>query len=509
MRGHPRAAHVVVEQAGLRGGGGHASTVDHPAPSAIGVSLLDSCRRRVQDAASRSACSRRPPWRSSHPCPRAPCRASIPRRSARAARAPRGRARRPRRSTRPRTRALRRLRRRARTPSSRSTDRTTGAARRPTSSAAAAATRASTCSPPAARRSRGQDRPGREGRLRGRGRQLRRDRPARRPRQRLHAPAPAGPRARGPARARRRAGSDRSAAPATPTAATCTSSCGPPRAGFAARRSTRSRRCGAGPPHRIRPVPPRLSPPSDLWGAAASGVQALPGLPRLPIVPDLLRRIDMPDDLDAVLVRGDEAEPRSVGMSRAGVERIWEAALGMYRSGAHPAAPALRAPPRGGRARPRDRPRLRQRARRARRREGAGRARHAVRHLLGLEGDHRAVVHLLDQHGELHIGDPSATTCPSSRNTARRRSRSPRCSPTAPACPTSRPRRSTSTCSPTPTARRAGLRHPAALPPGQAAGLPRGLGRVHLRRSRAPGHRAGRSARCSASEYSSPSASAG
>ncbi len=153
-------------------------------------------------------------------------------------------------------------------------------------------------------------------------------------------------------------------------------------------------------------MPSRLSPPSDLWGAAASGVQALPGLPRLPVVPDLLRRIDMPDDLDAVFVSGEEAEPRSVGMSRAGVERIWEAALGMYRSGAHPALQL------------------------SVRRKGAVVIDRAIGHAFGNGPGERGVekvpvsldtpfviysaskaitalvVHLLDQQGELHIGDP-------------------------------------------------------------------------------------------------------
>jgi CubicO group peptidase (beta-lactamase class C family) len=63
----------------------------------------------------------------------------------------------------------------------------------------------------------------------------------------------------------------------------------------------------------------------------------IPQFPRLPLVPDPLRRIDVPDDISAVTSSGDESDPESGGMSAEGVERIWEAAVGVYRSGVHPA----------------------------------------------------------------------------------------------------------------------------------------------------------------------------
>ena len=62
----------------------------------------------------------------------------------------------------------------------------------------------------------------------------------------------------------------------------------------------------------------------------------MPAVPRLPFVPDLLRRIRLPDDLDAATTAGTEAGGGgSIGSE--GVERIWGAALALYRSGVHPA----------------------------------------------------------------------------------------------------------------------------------------------------------------------------
>lgn len=45
----------------------------------------------------------------------------------------------------------------------------------------------------------------------------------------------------------------------------------------------------------------------------------------------------VPDDLDAVTDRGEETPPREVGLSRAGIEAIWESARTLYRTGLHPA----------------------------------------------------------------------------------------------------------------------------------------------------------------------------
>jgi CubicO group peptidase (beta-lactamase class C family) len=62
----------------------------------------------------------------------------------------------------------------------------------------------------------------------------------------------------------------------------------------------------------------------------------VPAIPRLPFVPDLLNRVHIPSDLDSVTTVGDEAaDGGSIGVD--GVERIWKAALAMYRSGVHPA----------------------------------------------------------------------------------------------------------------------------------------------------------------------------
>jgi CubicO group peptidase (beta-lactamase class C family) len=61
----------------------------------------------------------------------------------------------------------------------------------------------------------------------------------------------------------------------------------------------------------------------------------LPSLPRIPGLPDPLRRIRVPDDLDAVTTIGEEADPGEVGAD--GVRRIWRDAVDLYRSGVHPA----------------------------------------------------------------------------------------------------------------------------------------------------------------------------
>ncbi len=60
-------------------------------------------------------------------------------------------------------------------------------------------------------------------------------------------------------------------------------------------------------------------------------------LPRLPLVPDLLRRIKLPDDLDAVTSIGPEDGAAAGDLEEESVERIWKSALDLYRSGVHPA----------------------------------------------------------------------------------------------------------------------------------------------------------------------------
>lgn len=45
----------------------------------------------------------------------------------------------------------------------------------------------------------------------------------------------------------------------------------------------------------------------------------------------------VPEDLEAVTVRGREARPRELGLTRGGIERIWERVEALYRTGLHPA----------------------------------------------------------------------------------------------------------------------------------------------------------------------------
>lgn len=63
----------------------------------------------------------------------------------------------------------------------------------------------------------------------------------------------------------------------------------------------------------------------------------IPSLPRIPGLPDPLRRIRLPDDLESVTTIGEEIEPSAAGLDRRAVRRIWRGALDLYRSGVHPA----------------------------------------------------------------------------------------------------------------------------------------------------------------------------
>ena len=60
-------------------------------------------------------------------------------------------------------------------------------------------------------------------------------------------------------------------------------------------------------------------------------------IPRLPLVPDPLHRIRIPSDLEPITSIADEADPEPLGLQRETVERIWDAAVDLYRSGVHPA----------------------------------------------------------------------------------------------------------------------------------------------------------------------------
>ncbi len=64
----------------------------------------------------------------------------------------------------------------------------------------------------------------------------------------------------------------------------------------------------------------------------------IPLIPRLPLVPDPLRRIRVPRDLGAVSTRSLEAaDVEALGMTAAGIERIWTGVERLYRSGMYPA----------------------------------------------------------------------------------------------------------------------------------------------------------------------------
>lgn len=64
----------------------------------------------------------------------------------------------------------------------------------------------------------------------------------------------------------------------------------------------------------------------------------IPPLPRPPLgIPDPLRRIRVPKDLDAVTDRGPEESPESGDVSARQVEAIWSSVRDWYRSGVHPA----------------------------------------------------------------------------------------------------------------------------------------------------------------------------
>jgi CubicO group peptidase (beta-lactamase class C family) len=54
-------------------------------------------------------------------------------------------------------------------------------------------------------------------------------------------------------------------------------------------------------------------------------------------IPDPLRRARIPKDLESVTTVGPEDDPRDVGMTADGVERIWSSAVRLYRTGIHPA----------------------------------------------------------------------------------------------------------------------------------------------------------------------------
>ncbi|HEY1277654.1 MAG TPA: serine hydrolase domain-containing protein [Thermoleophilaceae bacterium] len=63
---------------------------------------------------------------------------------------------------------------------------------------------------------------------------------------------------------------------------------------------------------------------------------SIPPVPRLPGLPDPLRRVHVSPDPESVTTIGQE-DAGAGGMSGESVERIWSAAVSLYRSGVHPA----------------------------------------------------------------------------------------------------------------------------------------------------------------------------
>jgi CubicO group peptidase (beta-lactamase class C family) len=130
-------------------------------------------------------------------------------------------------------------------------------------------------------------------------------------------------------------------------------------------------------------------------------------------LPDPLRRCRVPRDLESVTTSADEVDPSDVGMTEDGIERIWDGVRSLYRSGIHPAITLCV------------------------RREGQIVLNRAIGHAHGNGPEDRkdalktlarpetpfcifsaskaitaTVVHLLDERGLLHIGDPVAEYLP-------------------------------------------------------------------------------------------------
>jgi CubicO group peptidase (beta-lactamase class C family) len=130
-------------------------------------------------------------------------------------------------------------------------------------------------------------------------------------------------------------------------------------------------------------------------------------------VPDPLRRARIPRDLDSVTTIGTEADPRDVGLGAGNVEAIWDAVRNLYRSGIHPAvALCVR---RGGQV-------ILDRA--IGHASGNGPEDHPDAEKVlatpdtpfcifsASKGTTATLIHLLDQEGLLHIGDPVAEYLP-------------------------------------------------------------------------------------------------
>ncbi len=60
-------------------------------------------------------------------------------------------------------------------------------------------------------------------------------------------------------------------------------------------------------------------------------------IPRLPYVPDPLRRVHVPSDLNSITTVGKEVDSAPLGIDPDTVARIWRSASELYRTGVHPA----------------------------------------------------------------------------------------------------------------------------------------------------------------------------
>lgn len=130
-------------------------------------------------------------------------------------------------------------------------------------------------------------------------------------------------------------------------------------------------------------------------------------------VPDPLRRARIPRDLDSVTSFAPETDPRDVGLGTDNVEAIWQSVQHLYRSGIHPAiAMCVR----------RDGEVILDRAIGHASGNGPGDPPGAEKALATPEtpfcifsaskGTTATLIHLLDERGLLHIGDPVAEYLP-------------------------------------------------------------------------------------------------
>ncbi len=248
--------------------------------------------------------------------------------------------------------------------------------------------------------------------------------------------------------------------------------------------------------------------------AGTTVARRMASIPRLPLVPDLLRRIHVPDDLDAVTSIGEEDGAAAGGLEEESVERIWKSAARSLPKRRPSRRAGVRAPPGRGRPRPHDRPRARQRPARRRRRPRRSPPPPATPFCVysASKAITAFVVHVLAERGVLALDDPVAKHIPGYErngkeeitighvlahragvpNLPARGDRRPR--------PAPRPRlpraRSLSDAKPFARARK-------------APRLPRGLGRLHPRRGRPPRHRQGHPRRSSPRRSSTRSGSDG